>query len=30
MSTTNPKNFDERMLARQEEEMVEDVWMAVK
>ena len=29
MATTNPKNFDERMNKRQEEEMVEDIWMAV-
>ena len=29
MSTTNPKNFDERILKKQEEEMVEDIWLAV-
>lgn len=29
MSTKNPKNFDERMVKRQEEEMVEDIWQAV-
>lgn len=29
MATTNPKNFDERMVKRQEEEMVEDIWMAI-
>jgi len=29
MSTANPKNFDQRMEERQEQEMVEDIWMAV-
>jgi hypothetical protein len=29
MSTINPKNFDDRMEQRQQEEMVEDIWMAV-
>lgn len=29
MSTTNPKNFDERMEIKQEQEMVEDIWLAV-
>lgn len=29
MATTNPKNFDERMTKRQEEEMVEDIWLAI-
>ena len=29
MSTTNPKNFDDRVSKKQEEEMVEDIWLAV-
>lgn len=30
MSTLNPKNFDQRMAKRQEEEMVEDIWLALE
>ena len=26
----DPKNFDDRMIRRQEEEMVEDIWIAVE
>lgn len=29
MSTANPHNFDERLILKQEEEMVEDIWNAV-
>ena len=29
MSTQNPKNFDQRMVKRQEQEMVEDIWLAL-